>query len=140
MLRENPANEVAVGLLSFLIVWISDAVNIFYSIQTRNSCTCHMHEERHLSNIWYFFKKSWFHYDGFSRVTFPFKCGKAISWWSRRLQSHASDLPMKTRAHTRQYLLRCAKYVLIARAIWRINSMPILQQIWSVILLQIIHF
>ena len=48
MLRENPANEVAVGLLSFLIVWISDAVNIFYSIQTRNSCTCHMHEE----SIW----------------------------------------------------------------------------------------
>ena len=75
MVRETLANKVVVGLLSFLIVWISDTINmllLFFSIQTQNECTCCMQEGKHLNNIW---------------VTFLFKCGKAIFWWSRRPKS-----------------------------------------------------
>ena len=35
-----------------------------------------MQEGKYLNNIWYFFKIS-FHFQAFSRATFPFKCRKA---------------------------------------------------------------
>ena len=57
--RDPLANGIVVGLLSFLIVWISDIVNvtIIFLIQTQNGCTRRMQEGKHLNNIWHFLKK-----------------------------------------------------------------------------------
>ena len=57
---------------------------IIFLIWTQNGSTCCMHEEKNLwsKSFWYFLKKSFF--DVFSRrVSFLFKCGKAIFCWSR---------------------------------------------------------
>ena len=46
-------NEFVVGLLSFLIVLISDIINviIIFSIRTQNGCTCRMQVGKYLNNI-----------------------------------------------------------------------------------------
>ena len=88
--RENPGNEVAVELLSLPIVWISDIINMllsFFEFELKMAvCTRLMQEGKHLNNIWSFFKKSQFHFDVFSKVTFSFKFWNSISRWSRRLE------------------------------------------------------
>ena len=57
--RDPLANGIVVGLWSFLIVWISDIVNviIIFLIRTQNGCTRRMQEGKHLKNIWPFLKK-----------------------------------------------------------------------------------
>ena len=69
MVRETPANEVVVGL-SFLI--FSYVITVF-PIQTNLTVYAARKKENIPFNV-------------FSRVTFPFKCRKAISWRSRRLK------------------------------------------------------
>ena len=60
--RDNPGNEVAVEILSFPIVWISDIINmllLFFEFELKMAvCTRRMQEGKHLNNIWHFFKKS----------------------------------------------------------------------------------
>ena len=80
--RKSPANEVVVALLSFLIVWILDTVNmvlLFFQFKLKWLYT--LHARRKKSVKWKsfdtFLKKSYFYFDIFSRrVSFPFKCGK----------------------------------------------------------------
>ena len=57
--RDPLANEIVVGLLSFLIVWHSDIVTviIIFLIRTQDDCTRRMQEGKHLNNIWPFLKK-----------------------------------------------------------------------------------
>ena len=71
-------------IIKFLIVWISDIANviIIFSIWIQNCCSYMLHARRKTLEQHFF-----------SRVNFSFKCGKAISWWSRRLKRqkrHAS--------------------------------------------------
>ena len=89
-LRNSPANEVVVGLLSFLIVRTLDTINmvlLFFQfklkIAVHTACTT-----RKLL--------TWTTFDTFfvfsRRVSFPYKCRKAILWWSRKLISQKFPL------------------------------------------------
>ena len=85
-------------IIKFLIVWISDIVNmllLFFQLLEFKMvvATCCMQEGKHLNNIWHFLKKNLFHFDVFSRITFPFECGKAISWWSKSLKCQKKVMP-----------------------------------------------
>ena len=90
--------EVVVGLWSFLIISIVVIYrkdSIIFLIQTQNCHTRLTYKEKNLwsEQILIFFKKSSFHFDVFSiRITFSFKCGKAIFQQSRSLKSQSFPL------------------------------------------------
>ena len=70
--RKSPANEIVVGLLSFLIVWISDTVNmVLLFFQFEFDMVLHAARTRwkicELNNFWYIFNKSWFHFHVFQQ-------------------------------------------------------------------------
>ena len=89
--RKCPANEAIVGLLSFLIVWILDTINmvlLFFQFGLKMVVYAALMKKKtcEVNNFWCIFKKCYFRVDVFSRrVSFPFKYfkyGKPISWWS----------------------------------------------------------
>ena len=57
--REPLTNEVVVGLLSFLMVWFSDIINviIIFSIPTQDGCTYRMQVGKYFNNIRHFLKR-----------------------------------------------------------------------------------
>ena len=63
MIRESPAIEVVVGLLSFLIVWILDTINmvlLFFQFELKITVHAALMKKNiyEVNNIWYFLKKS----------------------------------------------------------------------------------
>ena len=62
MVRQSSANEVAVGLLSFLIAWILDTINMvyFFHFEPKMAVNAARTKKRicEVNNFWYFSKKS----------------------------------------------------------------------------------
>ena len=61
---KSPVNEVVVGLLSFLIVWILDTVNmvLFFQLELKIAVHILLTKKKicEVSNLWCFFKESYF--------------------------------------------------------------------------------
>ena len=104
-IRKGPANEVVVELLSFLVVWISDTVNmvLFFQFELKMTVSAPLTKEKiyEVNDFQYFFKKSQFDFDIFTkRVSFPVKYEKAIFQRSRRLKSQNFRLGVNHGHHT----------------------------------------
>ena len=94
--RETPVIKVVVWLLSFLTVWISDNVNmllLFLQFKLKMVVDAACKKENIRTTFDTFLRRVTFLLMFFSRVTFPFKCGKAISWWYRKLRSKKKFTP-----------------------------------------------
>ena len=95
-MRKSPVNKVVVGWLSFLIDWISDTVNMVLFFQFKLKMAGHAAHRLHARKKKKKILGSWFHFlNVLSRgVSLPFKCGKAVFRWSRRLKSQKFSLSM----------------------------------------------
>ena len=89
-LRNSPANEVVVGLLSFLIVRTLDTINmVLLFFQFKLKIAVHTASTTRKLLTWTTFD-TFFVFS--RRVSFPYKCRKAILWWSRKLISQKFPL------------------------------------------------
>ena len=83
------------GLLSFLIVWIFDAVDMVLFFQFAVHAALMKKKICEVNDFQCFFKKGSFHFVFFSRkISFPFKCRKAIFQRFRRLKNQKFPLHM----------------------------------------------
>ena len=109
--RKSPVSDFVVGLISFPIAWILDTVNkvlLYYFFQFGFKMAVHAACKE--KNMWSElllvpFKKELISFWCFSRrVSFPFKCGKAIFCRSRRLASQKFTLLVNHGHASRRYL------------------------------------
>ena len=77
--KKEPGNEVVLGLLSFLIVWILDTVTmvlLFFQFELKMAVQAALTKKKSVN------------FEVFARrVSFPFKYGKVILQQSRRLKN-----------------------------------------------------